>query len=90
MTSSCFAKTIFVFRKNPLCGSSLLDSDKPLVRDMTDRLFSAAAGSMDDVPVFDELVERFQIPTYTASHNLTLPQLSTGQGQQGGLWPAFT
>jgi len=52
----------------------LLDSAKPCVREITERLFAAAAGNMDEVPPLDEIIQRCQIPAYPASAARSSPQ----------------
>ena len=57
-----FREDDFRFPQRSALRRDLLDSAKPYVRDMTERLFAAAAGNIDDVPFLDEIIERCQIP----------------------------
>ena len=57
-----FREDDFRFSERSVLRRDLLASARPYVRDMTERLFAAAAGEIDAVPSLDEIIDRCLAP----------------------------
>lgn len=69
-----FREDDFRFPQTSALRRDLLNSAKPYVRDMTELLFAAAAGNLDDVPPLQEISERCQLPMPPSSDDRTSRQ----------------
>ncbi len=71
-----FREDDFRFPQKSALRHDLLNSARPYVREMTERLFAAAGGNLDEVPRLDEIIARCQVPAYAATDALTPPRSS--------------
>jgi serine/threonine protein kinase len=84
-----FREDDFRFPQRSALRRNLRNLAEPGVRDVAEHLFAAAAGSIEDVPLLDEVIQQCKIPAYGASAPRTPPQPTTREHNPPGRLPPW-